>query len=178
MRSGSGPGRVPAPPGDFGGFGPLLRLCGGRKKKLDKEPGSTPRLLQATSARSAGSYGSFRSLENGVKNGRETKFCGRYPAELTPTRKNQGSTRRKEAFMSQKEKFALYLTPEMKARLERRYTEDGSRSLTGFIENAINFYGCRGPPGRSGPCSSAGYAGTAVLARSSGDRCRISGSGS
>ena len=28
----------------------------------------------------------------------------------------------------------------MKARLERRYTEDGSRSLTGFIENAINFY--------------------------------------
>lgn len=42
--------------------------------------------------------------------------------------------------MSQKGKFALYLTPDMKARLERRYTEDGSRSLTGFIENAINFY--------------------------------------
>lgn len=42
--------------------------------------------------------------------------------------------------MSQKEKFALYLTPDMKARLERCYTEDGSRSLTGFIENAINFY--------------------------------------
>ena len=42
--------------------------------------------------------------------------------------------------MSQKEKFALYLTPEIKARLERRYTEDGSRSLTGFSENAINFY--------------------------------------
>ena len=42
--------------------------------------------------------------------------------------------------MSQKEKFALYLTPKMKARLERRYQEDGSRSLTGFIENAINFY--------------------------------------
>ena len=42
--------------------------------------------------------------------------------------------------MSRKEKFALYLTPDMKARLEQRYTEDGSRSLTGFIENAINFY--------------------------------------
>lgn len=42
--------------------------------------------------------------------------------------------------MSQKEKFVLYLTPDMKTRLERRYTEDGSRSLTGFIENAINFY--------------------------------------
>ena len=42
--------------------------------------------------------------------------------------------------MSQKEKFVLYLTPKMKARLERRYQEDGSRSLAGFIENAINFY--------------------------------------
>ena len=42
--------------------------------------------------------------------------------------------------MSKKEKFALYLTPEKKARLERRYQEDGSRSITGFIERAIDFY--------------------------------------
>ena len=42
--------------------------------------------------------------------------------------------------MSQKEKFALYLPPEKKAELEERYHEDGSRSLTGFIENAVNFY--------------------------------------
>ena len=42
--------------------------------------------------------------------------------------------------MSKKEKFALYLTPAKKATLERRYTEDGSRSLTAFIENAIDFY--------------------------------------
>ena len=42
--------------------------------------------------------------------------------------------------MSKKEKFALYLTPEKKTQLERRYQEDGSRSLTGFIENAIDFY--------------------------------------
>ena len=41
--------------------------------------------------------------------------------------------------MSKKEKFALYLTPEKKALLERRYQEDGSRSLTGFIERAIDF---------------------------------------
>ena len=39
-----------------------------------------------------------------------------------------------------KEKFALYLSPEKKATIERRYTEDGSRSLTAFIENAIDFY--------------------------------------
>ena len=42
--------------------------------------------------------------------------------------------------MSRKEKFPLYLSPEKKLALERRYTEDGSRSITGFIENAIDFY--------------------------------------
>jgi len=42
--------------------------------------------------------------------------------------------------LSRKEKFALYLMPEKKAILERRYREDGSRSLTAFIENAIDFY--------------------------------------
>ena len=42
--------------------------------------------------------------------------------------------------MSKKEKFPIYLWPEKKATLERRYTEDGSRSLTAFIENAIDFY--------------------------------------
>lgn len=42
--------------------------------------------------------------------------------------------------MSKKVKFALYLTPEKKALLERRYQEDGSRSLTAFIERAIDFY--------------------------------------
>ena len=42
--------------------------------------------------------------------------------------------------MSKKEKFALYLTPEKKAVLERRYREDGSRSLTAFIERAIDLY--------------------------------------
>ena len=44
------------------------------------------------------------------------------------------------SYMSKKEKFPLYLTPEKKALLERRYPEDGSRSLTAFIENAIDFY--------------------------------------
>ena len=42
--------------------------------------------------------------------------------------------------MSRKEKFPLYLTQEKKARLERRYQEDGSRSITAFIENAIDLY--------------------------------------
>ena len=39
-----------------------------------------------------------------------------------------------------KAKFALYLPPEKKAELERRCQEDGCRSLTKFIEKAIDFY--------------------------------------
>lgn len=42
--------------------------------------------------------------------------------------------------MNRKEKIAFYLTPEKKARLERRCREEGSRSLTGFIERAVDFY--------------------------------------
>ena len=39
-----------------------------------------------------------------------------------------------------KVKFALYLPPKKKAELERRYREDGCRSITAFIEKAIDFY--------------------------------------
>ena len=42
--------------------------------------------------------------------------------------------------MSDKVKFALYLPSEKKAELERRYRENGCRSLTAFIEKAIDFY--------------------------------------
>lgn len=39
-----------------------------------------------------------------------------------------------------KVKFALYLPPAKKAELERRYREEGCRSITAFIEKAIDFY--------------------------------------
>ena len=42
--------------------------------------------------------------------------------------------------MGRKERFAFYLTPEKNAILERRYQEDGSRSMTAFIERAVDFY--------------------------------------
>ena len=42
--------------------------------------------------------------------------------------------------MGKKERFAFYLTPEKKAILERRYQEDGSRSITAFVERAVDFY--------------------------------------
>ena len=42
--------------------------------------------------------------------------------------------------MSDKVKFALYFPPEKKSELERRYREEGCRSITAFIEKAIDFY--------------------------------------
>ena len=54
--------------------------------------------------------------------------------------KKQGARPGKEPLLSRKEKFSLYLTLEKKAIPERRYQEDGGRSLTAFIENAVDFY--------------------------------------
>ena len=42
--------------------------------------------------------------------------------------------------MGDKVKFALYLPPEKKSELERRYQQEGFRSITAFIEKAIDFY--------------------------------------
>mgnify|MGYP000782239044 CR=1 FL=1 len=42
--------------------------------------------------------------------------------------------------MGKKERFAFYLTPEKKTILERRFQEDGSRSMTAFVERAVDFY--------------------------------------
>ena len=42
--------------------------------------------------------------------------------------------------MSRKEKFALYLPPELRAEAEEHCQKDGSHSLTAFIENAVRFY--------------------------------------
>ncbi|WP_312636517.1 hypothetical protein [Oscillibacter sp.] len=42
--------------------------------------------------------------------------------------------------MSDREKLAVRLEPELRQRLERCYTMDGSRSRREYIENAIRFY--------------------------------------
>lgn len=42
--------------------------------------------------------------------------------------------------MTEKTKFAFYLTAEKKQEIEKRYREDGSRSMTAFVENAVDFY--------------------------------------
>ena len=42
--------------------------------------------------------------------------------------------------MSRKEKFALYLPPDLRAEAEEHCQKDGGHSLTAFIENAVRFY--------------------------------------
>ena len=42
--------------------------------------------------------------------------------------------------MSDREKLAVRLEPELRERLDRCYTIDGSRSRREYIENAIRFY--------------------------------------
>jgi len=76
----------------------------------------------------------------GSKSGLCDLSCGHYPETPTATTKKQGSNPGREDFMDKKEKFALYLTPEKKVILERRYREDGSRSMTAFVERAVDFY--------------------------------------
>ena len=126
---------------EFSPFGAEMR---------DMEPATTTSRIKAGVA--GGPYrkhfcpqcGQLRGLLRCPKMGSKTEkydhFCGRYPQTLTAATKNQGSCHGKKPILSKKEKFALYLTPEKKAVLERRYREDGSRSLTAFIERAIDFY--------------------------------------
>ena len=42
--------------------------------------------------------------------------------------------------MSEREKLSVRLEPELRERLDRCYTMDGSRSRREYIENAIRFY--------------------------------------
>lgn len=94
-------------------------------EKQDKGRASGPPLRPITPSRSAGRGNGLREFQrvdgNGVKTERRPFLCGRYSPTPTPVTKKQGSCPGKDATMSKKEKFALYLTPEKKALLERRY---------------------------------------------------------
>ena len=107
--------------------------------KQDKHQASSATLCSVTSARSAGSYGVFREFQSGVKIEGVLSLLRSLSLKAYTHKKKVGVMPRKGAHFK-KEKFALYLPPEKKARLERRYQEDGSRSITGFIERAIDFY--------------------------------------
>ena len=53
---------------------PVWRLCGGRKKKLDKEVPSLPHLSTGTTARSAGSFKGFRDCRKWGQKQREKEI--------------------------------------------------------------------------------------------------------
>ena len=122
------------------GFRPFLHGTEGRKKKQDKDRGRRWLLRPVTSARSAGSYRGFGCIKSGVKNRqRGSRLWSQSPNSYCHNEKT-GVTPRKGAVYGKKERFAFYLTPEKKAILERRFQEDGSRSMTAFVERAVDFY--------------------------------------
>ena len=69
-------------------------------------------------------------------------YCHNEKIGVTPRKGAVYGQKREICFLShpRKERFAFYLTPEKKAILERRFQEDGSRSMTAFIERAVDFY--------------------------------------
>ena len=146
--AGSGPALLGAFRADLGR---CPRLCERRLRPLAPLYGDEIRSRIKTGVAVGSSVGSqlpavravtgvFVVSKVGAKSGLCYHFCGRCPQTPTAKTKKQGSCPGKEPILSKKEKFALYLSPEKKALLERRYQEDGSRSLTGFIERAIDFY--------------------------------------
>ena len=122
------------------GFGPFWGFYEGRKKEQDKRRGHRWCLQPVTSARSAGSYRNFPDDRKWGQNSQRESRLRSLSQNTYCHNKKQGARPGKEPLLSRKEKFSLYLTLEKKAIPERRYQEDGGRSLTAFIENAVDFY--------------------------------------
>lgn len=77
--------------------------------------------------------------ESGVKTASGNHVCGHYPRTPTVTTKTGSTPWKRAAFEQKREVFPVPDAGE-KAIPERRYQEDGGRSLTAFIENAVDFY--------------------------------------
>ena len=106
---------------------------------LDKEQASQAPLCSVISARSAGNYGSFCGFKNGVNIRAVISSLRSLSPNAYPTKKKTGVTPRKKTIMGKREVSPLPVTGE-KTILERRYQEDRSRSITDFIERAVDFY--------------------------------------
>ena len=143
---------APAPPSgfkpDFGRCSPLWRE-GFPHPELFAEDEKKSRIKAGVADGSFGQShlpavravtGVFRVTESGVKIRPVISHLRSLSRNTYCHNKKQGSIPGKEKFMGKKERFAFYLTPEKKAILERRFQEDGSRSMTAFIERAVDFY--------------------------------------
>ncbi len=112
-------------------------VFGGRKTKQDKGPASCPRrftgLLPAVRAVwTLQPWGQSRRRKERLRSQR--RVFRRKAEESVGSAPQKGNT------MSEKTKFALYLSSERKTELERRYPEDGSHSQTEFVDHALAFY--------------------------------------
>ena len=109
---------------------------GAEKEKQDKGLPSqvTPALSLLPAVRAV-----YRSPHWG-QNKREIWYLGSGLPEISVSQEKYWGQSPEGGQNERKVKFALYLPPEKKAELERRYREDGSRSITAFIERAIDFY--------------------------------------
>ena len=120
-------------------FGPLSEVPP-RKKKQDKRRGRKRPLSEALLPAVRAVTGAFAGIGNGVKIRAVISSLRSQSPKAYSHKEKTGVNPGKENIMSKKEKFPLYLSPEKKAILERRYQEDGSRSITAFIERAVDFY--------------------------------------
>lgn len=129
----SGQGVVPAPPGAFrADLGRFRKCLWGRKKKQDKGKASSATPLPVTFARSAGSFRSFRGRWKWGQNQRENRVLRSLSPDAYSHKEKTGVKPRKGDHDEQKRKISSLPVTGKKATLERRYTEDGSRSITAF----------------------------------------------
>ena len=123
-----------------GGGGPIWPTFGDapgdeRKSRINDGVASAP--VRSTSARSAGSCGGFcGDWKWGQNPGRDIISEVTIPESLLPQGKNRGQPPERSQYEQKREIPPLPLSGK-KAILERRYQEDGSRSITAFIERAV-----------------------------------------
>ena len=98
------------------------------------------RLLPVTTARSAGSFRSFRGRWKWGQNRRGNRTLRSLSPNAYSHKEKTGVKPRKGGHDEQKRKISPLPVAGEKSHSGTAVTKDGSRSLTAFIENAIDFY--------------------------------------
>lgn len=105
------------------------RKAGGRKRP---QPATTARSAGGSRAEKGRSY-STQNCQGGVMNPSK-------PPSARKVRAFQPKTKEETHMVRDKKKFALWLTPETKQKIQGHYREDNCKSQSEFIEKAVKFY--------------------------------------
>lgn len=105
-------------------------MTSGQRSDFDKVLLSAVRAVPKTSGVS----------RNGVKNSREKKLCGRYPGCAYDRKKKLEVNPKRGGLYEPKREIRPLPDAEDESAAGATLSGSGSRSLAGFIENAINFY--------------------------------------